>query len=254
MSAACQELEVATDNKFIGNDFQTYVATLIVSQPLVLTVAHLPTGAGKTYIAALVAFYYKKKDNRVAIVTTGKFLVNQLRKMLGKAKHDVDILSMKDALCRNENYDVLIFDEADACVLEHGSVENVNKSAVVGFWDMFAKRAVLLTATVSTDFADVLNALFEYKESAILKFAEIYDAVPGACKQTVEFKVVTEDAWLDEMAATIAEKGHEKPVIVFLENKAKLNVLERRLKQESIPVMAAPDDLTLETVIAVIRQ
>ena len=39
-----------------------------------ISVAKIPTGIGKSYIAAIVAWFYKAQDKRVAIVTSQPFL------------------------------------------------------------------------------------------------------------------------------------------------------------------------------------
>ena len=46
-----------------------------MTDPKKVTVAKLPTGAGKGYIAAIVAQFYKLRDQRVAIVTSNTYLV-----------------------------------------------------------------------------------------------------------------------------------------------------------------------------------
>ena len=47
------------------------------------TVATLPPGAGKTYVATLLAMKKENEGKSTAIVTSEGFLVTQMEKMLG---------------------------------------------------------------------------------------------------------------------------------------------------------------------------
>lgn len=69
--------------RFCPNPFQIYAATKIVAQKKAITVAKLPTGSGKTFIAALVAKYFLTKGLKPAIVTSEGYLVTQMEQMLG---------------------------------------------------------------------------------------------------------------------------------------------------------------------------
>lgn len=53
------ELARATDNRFISNPFQCYATARIVASKQRITVATLPPGSGKTYLAALIAMNKK---------------------------------------------------------------------------------------------------------------------------------------------------------------------------------------------------
>ena len=66
---ACKDLEDDCDD-FIQNDFQVYVATKIIADKNNVSTALLGMGAGKSYIAAIVANYYRQIGQRVAIVTS----------------------------------------------------------------------------------------------------------------------------------------------------------------------------------------
>ena len=74
MEGVAKELYEQID-KFLINYFQNFAAAKIVAAERKTTVASIPSGSGKTYIAALLAKYYQKKSQRVAIVTTEEFLV-----------------------------------------------------------------------------------------------------------------------------------------------------------------------------------
>ena len=66
---ACKDLEDDCDD-FIQNDFQVYVATKIIADKNNVSTALLGMGADKSYIAAIVANYYRQIGKRVAIVTS----------------------------------------------------------------------------------------------------------------------------------------------------------------------------------------
>ena len=74
MQGVAEELYEQID-KFLVNHFQCFAAAKIVAADRKITVASIPSGSGKTYIAALLAKYYKNKGQKVAIVTTEEFLV-----------------------------------------------------------------------------------------------------------------------------------------------------------------------------------
>ena len=63
---------------------------------------------------------------------------------------------MKDALLRLDNFDCFIVDEGDESVLGCGIVYDQAKKRHIGFWDMFSKRSIFLTATISYDLEDAL--------------------------------------------------------------------------------------------------
>ena len=51
-----------------------------------VTPIKLKMGAGKSYIAAVIAQYYYQKNMKAAIVTSKPILVSQYNRMLGKAR------------------------------------------------------------------------------------------------------------------------------------------------------------------------
>ena len=42
--------------------------------------------------------------------------------MLGPAREDLIVLTMEEAILTRDSYDICILDEADECILHHGSV------------------------------------------------------------------------------------------------------------------------------------
>ena len=150
MQGVAEELYEQID-KFLINHFQCFAAAKIVAADRKTTVASIPSGSGKTYVAALLAKFYQKKGQKVAIVTTEEFLVTQMKRMLGQYRFDVDILTMEKALCHYEQYDVMILDEADSCVIDHGSTIDPDKMRIIGFWDLMERKTILLSATLGFD-------------------------------------------------------------------------------------------------------
>ena len=160
-------------DKFLTNHFQSFAAAKIVAAERKITVASIPSGSGKTYVAALLAKYYQKKGQKVAIVTTEEFLVSQMERMLGQFRFDVDILTMEQALLRYEQYEVMILDEADSCVIEHGSAIDPIKMRIIGFWDLMEKKTILLSATLGKDLEDVLYSFFGESKHSLITFGEL---------------------------------------------------------------------------------
>lgn len=70
-------------------------------------------GSGKSFIAAIIAKFYLKKEKRVAIVVPQTFLVSQMNRMLGSLRHCIKVMTMQSALFKSKEYDVFIIDEAD---------------------------------------------------------------------------------------------------------------------------------------------
>ena len=60
MQASCDDLEKNCD-KFIKNYFQNYVSAKIIADDQRITTACLGMGSGKSFIAAIVANYYRLK-------------------------------------------------------------------------------------------------------------------------------------------------------------------------------------------------
>ena len=60
---------------FIESETQLYFAARALTVKNNVAMVKLPTGFGKSYIAFLVALYYRKKEKKFAIVTTDGFLV-----------------------------------------------------------------------------------------------------------------------------------------------------------------------------------
>ena len=70
-------------------------------------------GAGKSYIAAVIAQYYYQKNMKAAIVTSKPILVSQYNRMLGKARFHITVLTIEQALSDQDKFEVFIIDEAD---------------------------------------------------------------------------------------------------------------------------------------------
>ena len=70
-------------------------------------------GSGKSFIAAIIANYFREKEKTVAIVVPQTFLVSQMNKMLGSLRHNIKVMTMQSALFKSKDYDVFIIDEAD---------------------------------------------------------------------------------------------------------------------------------------------
>ena len=96
-----------------------------------------------------------------------------MSRMLGQFRFDVDILTMESALQYYENYDILILDEADDCVIEHGSIIHPEKMRIVGFWDLMEKKTILLTATLGTDLSDILKSFFGETRDSTINFDQL---------------------------------------------------------------------------------
>ena len=142
------------------------MAAKIIKNEHRVTVAKLRMGSGKSFIAAIIANYYRKKEKRVAIVVPQTFLVSQMNKMLGSLRHSIKVMTMQSTLFKSKDYDVFIIDEADQCILELGSTIDTAKSMVFGYWDLLTKRSILLTATISKDLEDILFEVFGFKTPA----------------------------------------------------------------------------------------
>ena len=66
-------------DKYTHVEFQCYAAAKVVAKDSLLSVIHVPTGIGKTYIAALIAKIYQDKGLKVAIVSSSEWLSRQMR-------------------------------------------------------------------------------------------------------------------------------------------------------------------------------
>ena len=80
----------------------------------------LPTGFGKSFIAFLLALYYRRHGLVFAIVSTDNFLVQQMARQLGKARQSFHILTVYEAYKRHAEFDGFIVDEADRCIFDMG--------------------------------------------------------------------------------------------------------------------------------------
>ena len=68
----------------------------------------------------------------------------------------ISVITMEKALKDQDNYDVFIIDEADACLMEKGSLIDHPNQKVRGYWDLMQRKTVLLTATIPFDLDDLL--------------------------------------------------------------------------------------------------
>lgn len=153
--------------------FQTFVSLKILMANNLTTVVELPTGCGKSYIAAIVAEQYRKLGLRIAIVTTHSFLAEQLKKMLGPLRFDIKVMTMQKALTKVDEFDAFVLDEADACLWELGSIVDIQNDKVAGFWDLLRKRTVLLTANISSNFDEIMTIAFGVERESYLKFEKL---------------------------------------------------------------------------------
>ena len=181
-------------DKFLINYFQSFAAAKIAAADRKITVASIPSGSGKTYIAALLAKYYQKEGKKVAIVTTEEFLVSQMKQMLGLFSYNVDILTMEQALLNYEQYDVMILDEADSCVIEHGSAIDPTKMRIIGFWDLMERKTILLSATLGKDLEEILFSFFGESKHSMITFAElIKESDKTSCIQQIDYTALKDE-------------------------------------------------------------
>ena len=120
-------------NSFCENAFQTLAATQIVSSTLTTTVAILPTGTGKTFVAAIIAKYYQKRSKKAVIVTSHQLLVNQFEDILEDDRTNIEILTMEQVLLQLDKHEVFVVDEVDCCVMEKGSIYDESSNKIFGF-------------------------------------------------------------------------------------------------------------------------
>lgn len=131
----------------------------------------------------------------MAIVTSEQFLVTQLRKMLGTFREKVAVMTMKKALIEIGDFDVFIVDEADQCLLDKGSTIDYAAMKALGFWSMSEKRTILMSATISFDFADALKDLFSECQESYLIFDRLImggqDEICQGPTLTMKFRKMT---------------------------------------------------------------
>ena len=101
MTEIGKKMEIQTGS-YTDTDFVKYVTASLLKSDRKMKVCSLQTGTGKSFIAFLLAFYLMSMTEKVAIVTSKKHLVAQLREMLGHMRNDVDIITMKEAICSYE--------------------------------------------------------------------------------------------------------------------------------------------------------
>ena len=64
-------------SSYVGDPYQNYIVAKIIASKQLTTVAVIPTGAGKTFICALLQMYYQTIDVNSAIVASQQYLVEQ---------------------------------------------------------------------------------------------------------------------------------------------------------------------------------
>ena len=73
-------------------------------------------------------------------------------------------------MLEHENFDMFVIDEADESLIRKGTTIDDRNNRVVGFWDLLAKRTVLLSATIGMNMDDILFELFGVRKDAYLTF------------------------------------------------------------------------------------
>ena len=152
---------------------------------------------------------------------------------------------MQDFLLQHEDFDVVVVDEADTCVMDHGIAIDYADSKIVGFWDAFAKRTFLLTATINTDLVDVLKDVFKHDvKEQTYNFTELYNShAPDSCKQSIEYMIVPDEQSIHaEIRGTIIEKKDKMPIIVFLQNSTQIRKLQAALKDLKLTLFIASNE------------
>ena len=152
-----------------------------------------------------------------------------MKRMLGLFSYSVDILTMEDALLNYEKYDVMILDEADSCVLEHGSAVDVDKKRIIGFWDLMERKTILLSATLGYDLEEVLCGFFGESKHSLVKFDElIKESDKTSCIQQTDYVVYKDDEqYWEMMGKFIRSECDTNPMIVYVDTKVKAH----RIKQ-----------------------
>ena len=67
----------------------------------------------------------------------------------------------------------MILDEADSCVIEHGSAIDPTKMRIIGFWDLMERKTILLSATLGKDLEEILFSFFGESKHSMITFAEL---------------------------------------------------------------------------------
>ena len=159
MLKTAQELQ-ATSRNYVVDYFQVYVAAEAVHSTHAQVVLKLGTGCGKSYVAALLCLYMHRNNLKFALVSSDKFLVEQLEMMLEEAVDSIDVMTIETALIRSDDFDGFVIDEADRCLLEKGCCIDESKSQVAGFWDLLDRKAFLLTASLSNDMHKLMREAY----------------------------------------------------------------------------------------------
>ena len=89
-----------------------------------MSLVKLPNGCGKSYVAFLLALCFAHEGKSFAVVTSDRYLVDQLQIFLGDGMPSITIVGVEEAYLRCDEFDGFVIDEADRCILEKGCTLN----------------------------------------------------------------------------------------------------------------------------------
>lgn len=159
MVKVAKELKTLTA-EYTNTNWQIYVAAFLISAIQKHSVCIIPPGGGKSYICLKLALYYHNQGKKTAIVTSKKYLKTQLMFMMGDLRQMIDVKTMTEVILCSKDYDQLIIDEADDCILNYGSVFDTERKVLNGFWDVLETPSILITATMDRNIEDIMHRMF----------------------------------------------------------------------------------------------
>lgn len=68
---------------------------------------------------------------------------------------------------------MFVLDEGDECILHYGSAIDEENEKIIGFWDLFEHKTILLTGTVGIELEDIMNNLFGLKRKSFVDFKDV---------------------------------------------------------------------------------
>ena len=70
---------------------------------------------------------------------------------------------MESIIEKREEYDQIIIDEADDCIMNEGFKKNEESQKFEGFWDVLAKPTILMTATMNQSMEDLMMKVYNIR-------------------------------------------------------------------------------------------
>lgn len=133
------------------------ICAKLEQQPNQIQLVQVPIASGKSFLAVLLAQIFPSS----AIVVPSKYQRLQLCRLTRINPKIQTVLTMQQALQNIDKFEQFIIDDADDCILNHGTYKDLSRidSPLRIFYHLFAKKTIMITSSKDKTFLNAMKDL-----------------------------------------------------------------------------------------------